>query len=171
GVGPRRGAPVPLPCPARQSPPLARPVACAAEAAVAELAAASAQPVDLLTAMQSLALEIAGTSMFSLAMKRYAPELRDFIIDYTAHLGRPTFLDFVLPPPIPSPRDFARRRVRRRWMKLVGPIIAERRGETPEAAPRDLFDFMFTARHPPRGAPLSAQRALGANEQTESRGH
>ena len=155
----------------RTIPPLARHVACAAEAAVAELAAASAQPVDLLTATQSLALEIAGTSMFSLAIKRYAPELRDFIIDYTAHLGRPTFLDFILPLPIPSPRDFARRRVRRRWMKLIGQIIAERRGKASEAAPRDLFDLLLTAHDPESGAPFSAEELVDQMATMISAGH
>lgn len=141
----------------RTIPLLARHVARAADAVVTELTTSSEHPVDLLTAMQSLALEIAGTSMFSLAMERYRPELRDLIIGYTAHLGRPTLLDFLLPLAIPSPRDFARRRVRRRWMKLIEQIIAERRRKAFEAAPRDLFDLLSTARDPESGAPFSAE--------------
>src|SRR6516225_3519373 len=78
---------------ARTMPILASHVARSTAAAVSSLAGNAAQPVDLLAAMQSLALEIAGTSMFSVAMERYRPELRDLIIGYTAHLGRPTFLD------------------------------------------------------------------------------
>jgi len=53
----------------RTMPLLARHVARAAEATVAGLAAAAEREIDLLTAMQSLALEIAGTSMFSVAME------------------------------------------------------------------------------------------------------
>jgi cytochrome P450 len=155
----------------RTIPLLALHVARAADAAVEELAACSAQPIDLLTAMQSLALEIAGISMFSLAMERYRPELRDLIINYTGHLGRPTFLDFVLPLAIPSPRDFARRRVRRRRMKLIGQIIAERRGKASEAAPRDLFDLLSTARDPESGTPFSDEELADQVATMISAGH
>jgi cytochrome P450 len=142
---------------ARTMPLLARHVARATEATVARLAGAAGRPVDLLAAMQSLALEIAGTSMFSLAMERYRPELRDLISRYTADLGRPTLLDFLLPLAIPSPRDLARRRVRRRWVALIGRIIAERRGKASAEAPRDLFDLLSTAPDPDTGAPFSAE--------------
>ena len=108
----------------RTMPLLTRHVARAAEATVASLAGSAERHVDLLAAMQSLALEIAGTSMFSLAMERYRPELRDLIARYTKGLGRPTLLDFLLPLAIPSPRDFARRWVRRRWVALIRRIIA-----------------------------------------------
>src|SRR6516165_5317575 len=89
----------------RTMPLLARHIARATEATVAGLAASAEREIDLLTAMQSLALEIAGTSMFSVAMERYRPELRELITRYTAGAGRPTLLDFLLPPAIPSPRD------------------------------------------------------------------
>jgi len=141
----------------RTMPLLACHVARAAEADVARLAASSDRRVDLLAAMQSLALEIAGTSMFSLAMERYRPELRDLITRYTAGLGRPSLLDFLLPLAIPSPRDLARRRVRRRWVDLIGQIIAERRGKGSGEAPRDLFDLLSMARDPESGTPFSAE--------------
>jgi len=141
----------------RTMPLLARHVACATEATVASLAASADRRVDLLATMQSLALEIAGTSMFSLAMERYRPELRDLITRYTAGLGRPSLLDFLLPLAIPSPRDLARRRLRRRWVDLIGRIIAERRRKASAEAPRDLFDMLSTARDPETGAQFSAQ--------------
>jgi unspecific monooxygenase len=144
----------------RTMPLLARHVARAAEAAVASLAATAERRVDLLATMQSLALEIAGTSMFSLAMERYRPELRDLITRYTAGLGRPSLLDFLLPLAIPSPRDLARRRVRRRWVALIGRIIAERRGKAAAEAPRDLFDLLSTARDPETSAPFSAENLV-----------
>jgi unspecific monooxygenase len=140
----------------RTIPLLARHVAIAADTAVARLAASEEVPVDLLAAMQALALEIAGTSMFSLAMERHRPELRDLITRYAAGVGRPTPLDFLLPLAIPSPRDLLRRRVRRRWVRLIGRIIADRRDKAPGATPADLFDVLSTARDPESGAPLSA---------------
>jgi len=140
----------------RTMPLLASHVARAVEAAVTRLMASSGEEVDLLAAMQSLALEIAGTSMFSLAMERYRPELRDLMIRYSAGLGRPTLLDFLLPVAIPSPRDLLRKRVRRRWVDLIGRIVAERRGKASEAGPRDLFDLLSTARDPVSGALFSA---------------
>jgi len=90
-------------------------------------------------------------------MERYRPELRELITRYTAGIGRPTLLDFLLPPAIPSPRDLARRRVRRRWTALIGRIIAERRGKGSPEAPRDLFDMLSTARDPESGAAFSAE--------------
>jgi cytochrome P450 len=144
----------------RTMPLLTRHVAQAAEATVTRLAGSAERPVDLLAAMQSLALEIAGTSMFSLAMERYRPELRNLIARYTRGLGRPTLLDFLLPLAIPSPRDLARRRVRRRWVALIGRIISERRGKALGAAPSDLFDLLSMARDPESGAPFSAEALL-----------
>lgn len=111
----------------RTMPILARHVAEAAGTVVAGLKASCANPVDLLAAMQFLAPEIAGASMFSLEMERYGAELRDLIQGYASHLGRPSLLDFLLPPSIPSPRDVFRWRFRRRWLNLVGRIIAARR--------------------------------------------
>ena len=136
----------------RTMPILAGHVARAAGAAVERLKDASATPVDLLAAMQFLALEIAGASMFSLEMERYGAELRGLIKGYAARLGRPSLMDFLLPPGLPSPRDVARWRFRRRWLDLIGRIIAARRGQGSVGAPRDLFDLMSTARDPESGA-------------------
>jgi unspecific monooxygenase len=141
---------------ARTMPLLAGHVARAVDAAVARLMASGEKEINLLAAMQSLALEIAGTSMFSLAMEPYRLELRDLMTFYSAGLGRPTPLDFLLPLAIPSPRDLLRRRVRRRWIGLIGRIVAERRGKASEAAPGDLFDLLSTARDPETGAPFSS---------------
>jgi len=145
---------------ARTMPLLASYVTRAAEAMVARLAAEVRRPVDLLAIMQSLALEIAGTSMFSVAMERYRPELRDLITSYTAGVGRPALLDFLLPLAIPSPRDIARRRVRRRRVDLIGRIIAERRGKASAEAPRDLFDLLSTARDPETGMSFSPENLV-----------
>ena len=123
-------------------------------AAAARLEASCAAPVDLLAAMQFLALEIAGASMFSLEMERYGAELRGLITGYAAHLGRPSLLDFLLPPAIPSPRDV-------RALALSPPLArpdrpdhrrAPRHRPGSAAAPRDLFDLLSTARDPESGA-------------------
>jgi cytochrome P450 len=144
----------------RTLPLLAVHVARAVDAVVAGLEASAEREVDLLVTMQSLALEVAGTSMFSVAMDRYRPELRDLITRYAASLGRPSLLDFLLPPAIPSPRDLARRRFRRRWVDLIGRIIAERRRKGSESAPRDLFDLLSDARDPESGIPFSAEALI-----------
>jgi unspecific monooxygenase len=141
----------------RTLPLLSRHIAEAAGVVVAKLAAAGRRPVDLLAEMQYLALQIAGKSMFSLAMERYAPEMRELITRYSVRPGPPTLLDLLLPLAIPTPRDLARRRVRRRWMKLIGRIIAERQGMTSETTPRDLFDLLSIARDPESGAALSPE--------------
>jgi len=136
----------------RTLPILARHVARAAGAAAANLKATGGAPVDLLAAMQFLALEIAGASMFSLEMERYGAELRGLIKGYAVRLGRPNLLDFLLPPAIPSPRDLLRWRFRRHWLRLIGRIIAARRAQGSADAPRDLFDLMATATDPESGA-------------------
>ena len=136
----------------RTLPLLARHVARAVQAAIAELGTAAPGPVDLLAAMQFLALEIASASMFSLEIDEYGAELRGLIKGYAAGLGRPGLLDFLLPAAVPSPRDLLRRRFRRRWLRLVGRIIAARRAQESAGAPRDLFDLMARAEDPESGA-------------------
>ena len=136
----------------RTMPILARHVARAAAAAAANLDVAAGTPVDLLAAMQFLALEIAGASMFSLEIERYGAELRGLIKGYATRLGRPNLLDFLLPPSIPSPRDVRRWGFRRRWLRLIRRIIAARSAEASAGAPRDLFDLMATAKDPESGA-------------------
>jgi cytochrome P450 len=138
----------------RTMPLLARHVATAAAETVAELGKSAGRQVDLLAAMQFLALEIAGRSMFSLEMARHGREMRGLIKHYAARLGRPSLLDMLLPPVLPSPRDFGRWRFRRRWLDLIRRLIAERRDKAAEAAPRDLLDLLAAARDPESGAPF-----------------
>jgi cytochrome P450 len=98
--------------------------------------------------------------MFSLAMDRYAAELRDLMMRYSEHLGRPSLLDLLLPLPVPSPRDIARRRVRRRWVHLIRRLAAEREARAPGEAPGDLFDLLSEARDPETGRGFSGERLL-----------
>jgi cytochrome P450 len=139
----------------RTIPVLATHIAAAAEKAVGRLAAEAGHPVDLLSAMRSLTLEIAGSSMFSLEMAEYGPRLRGLIRHYAARLGRPTLFDFLLPLWLPTPRDVGRSLFRRRWRALIGEIVAGRRGRTAAAAPRDLFDLLAQTCEPEIGRSFS----------------
>lgn len=128
----------------------------AADEAVAALGRAPAEPVDLLAAVQRLALDIAGRTMFSLEMSEHGAALRDFVVRYGKRLARPHVLDFLLPPAWPSPQDVERRFARRPWVKLLDRLIAERRqGAVAGAPPRDLFDLMMAARDPQTGEAFS----------------
>jgi unspecific monooxygenase len=151
----------------RTIPLMARHIARATGALIDELADSRRGPVDLLAEMQFLALEIAGRSMFSLAMDRHAPELRELVTGYAEHLGRPSLLDFLLPLPIPSPRDFPRRRFRRRWMALIRRLIADRREMASDGAPGDLFDVLsMEERDPDRLADQFATLITAGHETT-----
>jgi cytochrome P450 len=80
---------------------LARHVAAAGNSLIADLMASARCQIDLVPVLQRLALEIIGSAMFSLEMKKYGGEMRRLILR-----GRPTLLDFVLPLEIPTPFDF-----------------------------------------------------------------
>ena len=139
----------------RTIPVIARHVATAAAEAVAALGAVAGRPVDLFAAMQQLALEIAGRSMFSLETRRHGADLRARLVRYGQWLGRPYMLDLLLPLAIPAPHDLPRALFRPGWMRRVDRLIAERRRLPPEEAPRDLFDLLAAARDPETGAAFS----------------
>ena len=124
---------------------------------IAKLDARNGETVDLREAMQRMTLEIAGRTMFSFGMDRHGPTLRNFVMEYGERLGRPYFLDMLLPVSWPSPMDFARARFRKRWTEFVPMLIAERRaaGKKDGAPPRDLFDLMDEARDPETGKGFS----------------
>ena len=124
---------------------------------IAKLDARNGETVDLREAMQRMTLEIAGRTMFSFGMDRHGPTLRNFVMEYGERLGRPYFLDMLLPVSWPSPMDFARARFRKRWTEFVAMLIAERRaaGKKDGAPPRDLFDLMDEARDPETGKGFS----------------
>ena len=128
----------------------------ATDAMVAELAGACGRPANLREAMQRLALDIAGRTMFSFSLEKHGGELRGFVNRYGEHLAQPHFLDVLLPLSWPSPRDFSRRAFRREWTAFLAVLIAERRAlGASESAPRDLFDLMVAARDPETGDAFS----------------
>jgi cytochrome P450 len=139
----------------RVMPMLARHIAGATQETIAQLALRRDEPIDLLAAMQFLALEIAARSMFSLEMRQYGSAVRRMIAEFSIRLGRPYILDLILPATIPTLRDFARKRFRRRWTALMDEIIAARQSAPQADKPRDLFDMLLAARDPETGAAFS----------------
>jgi cytochrome P450 len=139
---------------------LARHVVIATQAAVGRLQAtirhrAAAHSIDLLATMQSLALDIAGRSMFSLEMEHHGAAMRRLLNEFAERHAQPRLLDMLLPPSIPSPGDFGRARFKRRWMGLIETILAERLRSPPPPEPRDLLDLLRAARDPDSGVAFS----------------
>lgn len=139
----------------RNLPMLARHIVTCAQEAVAELAAQTSDPVNLLSAMQNLALAIAGRSMFSLEMRQYGAAMRALLTEYGQHYAQPHLFDMVLPPSIPTLRDLRRRLFQRRWMGLMEQIMRERLAAPAAETPRDLFDLLLAARDPETGEGFS----------------
>jgi unspecific monooxygenase len=139
----------------RVMPMLARHIASATDAALVRLTAQSGQPLDLLATMQTLALDIAGQSMFSLEMDRYGAAMRRMLTEFGEKYAQPRLLDMLLPPSIPTPKDIGRARFRRRWMGLMETILSARLATPEPRVPRDLFDLLRAARDPETGAGFS----------------
>ena len=142
----------------RMIPILARHIATATAEAVASLQEQSVAPVELFPALQFLALEIAGRSMFSMEMREHGPEMRALLTRFGLNLARPRFLDLLLPASIPSPRDLARRRFRAIWMAFIERIMESRLRQPHEGTARDLFDLLLAARDPETGAGFSREQ-------------
>jgi cytochrome P450 len=139
----------------RNMPMLARHVVTCAREALATLTAQAGESVDLLAAMQALALDIAGRSMFSLEMRQYGAAMRRMLTEYGRRYAQPHLLDMVLPPSIPTLRDLGRRRFQRAWMGLMEEIMRVRQATPSSDTPRDLFDLLLAARDPESGEGFS----------------
>ncbi len=139
----------------RTLPLLARHIVASTEQALTALEAQSAAPLDLLAAMQNLALDIAGRSMFSLEVRQYGAAMRRLLNEYGLNYARPHLFDMLLPPSIPTLRDLGRRRFQRRWMALIAEIVRTRLAAPEADTPRDLFDLLRAARDPETGAGFS----------------
>jgi cytochrome P450 len=142
----------------RVMPMLARHVAVVTQQTVARLVQQTGAPIDLLATMQTLALDIAGRSMFSLEMDQYGPPMRRMLAEYAQNYSKPRLLDMLLPASIPSPRDIGRMFFKRRWMGLIETILAVRLATPQPETPRDLFDLLRAARDPETGAGFSAKQ-------------
>jgi cytochrome P450 len=139
-------------------PMLGRHIASATEETVERLAAAPREEVDLVAAMEFLALEIVARSMFSLEMSQYGAAMRRMMQDFGEKYGQPHVLDLILPLAIPTLRDLGRRRFRRRWIALMDEIVTARQHAPPSDKPRDLFDMLLAARDPETGAAFSREQ-------------
>jgi cytochrome P450 len=139
----------------RTLPVLARHIVACADDAIGVLGAQTNQPIDLLAAMQNLALDIAGRSMFSLETRQYGAAMRRLLTEYAHNYSKPHLFDMVLPPTIPTLRDFGRRRFQRRWMGLMTEIMQARHAAPATDTPRDLFDLLLAARDPETGKGFS----------------
>ena len=132
----------------RVMPLLARHVVAATDRTLAGIEPGT---VDVLGLMQSLTLDIASRSMFSVEMDDHGARLRQMIRSYGERMGRPTLLDLMLPPAIPTPRDLSRMLFRRRWLRLMDRIMESRPDTPADAEARDLFDLLIQARDPETG--------------------
>ncbi len=111
--------------------------------------------VNLRAIFQDLALEVAGRSLFSHAMRQHGPNIRACLDDYGRHHAGPFPSDLVLPEAWPSPKAPARGRFKRRWNQVVEGIIEQRRSEGIGDPPRDLFDIMVHARDDDSGGGIT----------------
>lgn len=134
----------------RAIPLLIRHMLAATDDAIGALRHECGKPVDLREAMQRLALDIAGRTMFSFELDKHGAALRGFVNDYGERLAQPRFFDLLLPLGWPSPSDMSRALFRRRWTRFMRGLITERRAMAAagDGAPRDLFDLMVAARDP-----------------------
>ena len=121
-------------------------------AASRSLAALEPGTVDVLGLMQSLTLDIASRSMFSVEMDDHAaPPCATCSPDTASASAAPPCSTLMLPPAIPTPRDLSRILFRRRWLRLMDRIMAARPDLPPNGQARDLFDLLSQARDPETG--------------------
>ena len=133
----------------------------ATDDAIATLNGQCGKPVDLREAMQHLALDIAGRTMFSFEIDKHGPALRGFVNEYGERLAQPRFFDLLLPLGWPSPSDISRALFRRRWTRFMQKLIAERRAKGADKgsdAPHDLFGLMVAACDPETGEAFSDEQ-------------
>ena len=123
-------------------------------------------PINLLAAMQTLTLDIAGRTMVSLDMQQHRDTLRALMTEFGERFAQPHLLDLLLPPGIPNLRDLARARFSKRWMGFIETIIAARLRTPAPDSPRDLFDLLRAARDPETLRDLVATLILAGHETT-----
>ena len=110
------------------------------------------RPVDLISVLQRLTLDIAGQSMFSLEMGRFGADMRGLMIRYALNHAKVGVLDLMLPGHIASPLDRGRAVFRTDWLALIDRIIEARDSvERADSEPRDLLDLLRAARDPESG--------------------
>lgn len=136
----------------RMLPLLTRHIMTATNVLIAQLGTQVDQSINLLSVVQTLALDIAGQSMFSLQTRQHGTAMREMLTEYGLEYARPTLFDMLLPASITTLRDRRRQRFQRRWMALIERIMRERMQLEASDTPRDLFDLLRAARDPETGA-------------------
>jgi cytochrome P450 len=129
----------------RNVPIMAQHIIRCTEASCDRLGRSVGSEVDLFQQMQTLSLEIAATSLFSIEVETFGAELRRIVTEYMQTIGRLFPTDVLLPEAIPTPLRARRRSFRRRWTHLIRSIIEVRRRAERADAPRDLFDLLAEA--------------------------
>jgi unspecific monooxygenase len=147
----------------RAMPLLARHIATTCAEEEKALARLVHRPVVLLPRLQSLALSIAGRSMFSLEMDGFGAELRRLLTTYGVQYAQPALSDLLsggsLAALLPSPAVRGRAAFRTTWLAFLDRLIAARHATSmPTESPRDLFDLLEAARDPETGAAFSHEQ-------------
>lgn len=127
----------------RTVPTLARHIAACADTTLPHVS--TEQPVDVFALTQTLALDIAAVTMFSMTSATFGAKLRAMVTSFMAGIGQPRPADFLLPPSAPTLTDWRRKRFRHRWVALIEAIIAERPKIGTQDEARDLFDLLMQA--------------------------
>ncbi len=135
--------------------------------------------VNLAQGMQETALDAACRSLFSMPIGGHGARLAALAREFGDGPGRPGLLDSLARDEHAFPL-FAgpRARFKRRWMREVDAIVAERRqAGAPPGGARDLLDLLLAARDPDTGAGLGdaevrdqSSTLLAAGFETTSRG-
>lgn len=138
----------------RVVPTLARHIASCADASLPVVEVC--RPVDVFALTQTLALDIAAVTMFSMTSASFGAALRQMVTGFMNGIGQPRPSDFLLPSAVPSVADWRRARFRKQWVKLIGAIVAERPVIGDGESPRDLFDLLTQAFGEKDGVPGQA---------------
>ena len=129
----------------RNVPMLTQHIIRCTEAACRRLELSCGAPIDLLREMQMLSLEIAATSLFSLEVSTFGPQLQRMTSEYMQTVGRLYLSDVLLPEGVPTIHRVRRALFRRRWTRLMRTIVQQRRAAGPVSTARDLFDLLSEA--------------------------
>ena len=129
----------------RNIPIMARHIIRSTESSCARLERSLGREMDLLQELQTLSLDIAATSLFSMEASSFSTSLRTILSEYMSGVGRLFPSDVLLPEVIPTPTRARRVEFRQRWTQLIRSIIEERRKAGNPDAPRDLFDLLSAA--------------------------
>jgi cytochrome P450 len=140
----------------RAMPMLISHMRAAGEHFLAELRQHGFRPLELLPRLQTLALTVAASSMFSVSVNDDAMEVRALLQEYGAQAGRVGIFDLLLPERWNGPGDRLRNAFAQRWRALLDRIIERRAAVSAPDTPRDLFDLLLAARDPETGQPFSA---------------